>query len=74
MAPDDKPLVWLSDVVKSPPFSKDARLEAGFFLRKLQKGQKLEMPHSRPMPADRRAMPRVEGGRYQRDMTRYLSD
>jgi phage-related protein len=51
MAPDDKPLVWLSDVVKSPPFSKDARLEAGFLLRKLQKGQKLEMPHSRPMPA-----------------------
>ena len=51
MAPDDKPLVWLSDVVKSPPFSKDARLEAGFFLRKLQKGKKLEMPHSRPMPA-----------------------
>ena len=51
MAPDDKPLVWLIDVVKSPPFSKDARLEAGFFLRKLQKDQKLEMPHSRPMPA-----------------------
>ena len=51
MAPDDKPLVWLSDVVKSPPFSKDARLEAGFLLRKLQKGQKLEMPHSRPIPS-----------------------
>ena len=51
MAPDDRPLVWLSDVVKSPPFSKDARLEAGFLLRKLQKGLKLEMPHSRPMPA-----------------------
>jgi phage-related protein len=50
MTPDDKPLVWLSDVVKSPPFSKDARLEAGFLFRKLQKGQKLEMPHSRPMP------------------------
>ena len=51
MAPDDKPLVWLSDIVKSPPFSKDARLEAGFLLRKLQKGRQLEMPHSRPMPA-----------------------
>ncbi len=51
MASDDKPLVWLSDVVKSPPFSKDAGLEAGFLLRKLQKDQKLEMPHSRPMPA-----------------------
>jgi hypothetical protein len=37
--------------VKSPPFSKEARLEAGFLLRKLQKGQMLDMPHSRPMPA-----------------------
>ena len=50
MATNDKPLVWLSAVVKSPPFSKDARFEAGFPLRKLQKGQMLEMPHSRPMP------------------------
>ena len=46
----DKHLVWLSAVVESPPFSKDARLEAGFLLRKLQKGQMLDMPHSRPMP------------------------
>lgn len=50
MTSDDKPLVWLNSVVKSPPFSKDAGLEAGFLLRKLQKGQMLEMPHSRPMP------------------------
>ena len=50
MTSNDRPLVWLSAVVKSPPFSKDARLEAGFLLRKLQKGQMLEMPHSRPMP------------------------
>jgi phage-related protein len=50
MTSNDRPLVWLSTVVKSPPFSKDARLEAGFLLRKLQKGQMLEMPHSRPMP------------------------
>jgi phage-related protein len=50
MTSNDKPLIWLSAVVKSPPFSKDARLEAGFLLRKLQKGQMLEMPHSRPMP------------------------
>jgi phage-related protein len=49
MASNDKPLVWLRAGVKSPPFSKDARLEAGFLLRKLQKGQMLEMPHSRPM-------------------------
>ena len=50
MASKDKPLVWLSAVVKSPLFSQDARLEAGFLLRKLQNGQTLEMPHSRPMP------------------------
>ena len=31
MDPKDKPLVWLQREIKSPPFSKDARLEAGFF-------------------------------------------
>jgi hypothetical protein len=36
MSGDDKPLVWLRGEVKSPPFSKDARLEAGFLLRRLQ--------------------------------------
>lgn len=51
MASNDKPLIWLSTAIKSPPFSRDARLEAGFLLRKLQKGQRLEMPHSRPMAA-----------------------
>jgi phage-related protein len=50
MSSNDKPLVWLSAVVKSPPFSRDARLEAGFLMRMLQKGQTLEIPHSRPMP------------------------
>jgi phage-related protein len=50
VTPNDKPLVWLHGQVKSPPFSKAARLEAGFLLRKLQKGQMLEMPHSRAMP------------------------
>jgi phage-related protein len=50
VSPDDKPLVWLHGQVKTPPFSGGARLEAGFLLRKLQKGAALEMPHSRPMP------------------------
>ena len=49
MISKDKPIVWLSAAVKSPPFSKGARLEAGFLLRKLQRGQMPEMPHSRPM-------------------------
>lgn len=51
MSPSDRPLVWLYGEVKSPPFSKEARLEAGFLLRRLQKGERLEMPHSRAMPA-----------------------
>lgn len=47
----EKPLVWLHGEVKTPPFSKEARLEAGFLLRQLQQGEKLSMPHSRPMPS-----------------------
>ena len=46
----DKPLVWLHGEVKTPPFSAAARLEAGFLLRRLQRGDKLSLPHSRPMP------------------------
>jgi phage-related protein len=47
----DKPLVWLEGEVKTPPFSKAARLEAGFLLRQLQRGERFGLPHSRPMPA-----------------------
>jgi len=50
MSPHDKPLVWLAGEVKTPPFSPEARLEAGFLLRRLQQGESLSMPHSRPMP------------------------
>lgn len=45
-----KPLVWLHGEVKTPPFSRAARVEAGFLLRRLQDGEMLEMPASRPMP------------------------
>lgn len=51
MAPADKPLVWLHGEVKSPPFSSAARIEAGVLLRRLQRGENLAMPHSRPMPS-----------------------
>ena len=51
MAPKDKPLVWLHGVVRTPPFSREARVEAGYLLRRLQSGEKLAMPHSRPMPS-----------------------
>jgi len=51
VSPRDKPIVWLYGEVKTPPLSKEARLEAGFLLRQLQKGVRLVMPHSRPMPS-----------------------
>ena len=50
MSYDYKPLVWLHGEVKTPPFSKNARLEAGFLLRRLQSGEKISLPFSRPMP------------------------
>lgn len=50
MSPRDKPLVWLHGEVKSPPLSKPARVEAGYLLRRLQKGEPLSLPHSRAMP------------------------
>jgi phage-related protein len=45
-----KPLVWLHGEVKTPPFSAKARVEAGVVLRRLQDGEPLTMPDSRPMP------------------------
>ena len=50
MSPSDKPLVWLRGAVKTPPFGPLARIEAGFLLRRLQRGESLGLPHSRPMP------------------------
>lgn len=47
----NKPLVWLHGEVKTPPFTHDARVEAGLLLRKLQEGEALSLPHSRPMPS-----------------------
>lgn len=51
----DKPLVWLREEdkaeIKTPPLSARARLEAGYLLRRLQRGEILSMPESRPMPA-----------------------
>ena len=43
--------MWLHGEVKTPPFSAEARLEAGVLLRRLQKGEKIGLPHSRPMPS-----------------------
>lgn len=50
MSPNDKLLVWLHGEIKTPPLSEDARLEAGFLLRRLQRGEILSLPHVRPVP------------------------
>ena len=47
----EKPLVLLHGEMKSPPLSVSARMQAGFLLRQLQKGMRLGMPDSRPMPS-----------------------
>lgn len=44
-----KTLVILSGEIKTPPLSTEARREAGFFLRRLQQGELISPPHSRPM-------------------------
>ena len=51
MSESDKPLVWLHGEVQTPPMSSSARVETGFLLRRLQSGELLGMPHSRPMPS-----------------------
>jgi len=51
MGDDDKPLVWLAGEIKTPPFTAEARLETGYLLRRLQQGERLSMPQSRPMPS-----------------------
>ena len=50
MGRSDKPLVWLHGAVKTPPFSAKGRIEAGVLLRRLQRGESIALPHSRPMP------------------------
>lgn len=47
----DKPVKVYRCRVCTPPLSKLARLEVGLLLRRLQRGELLSLPHSRPMPA-----------------------
>lgn len=47
----DRPLVWLHGEVKTPRLSEAVRIEAGVLLRRIQRGESIGMPHSRPMPA-----------------------
>jgi len=50
MSKADKPLVWLHGEIKTPPFSAETKIEAGVLLRRLQRGESISLPHSRPMP------------------------
>jgi phage-related protein len=50
VSPSDKPLVWLHGEIKTPPFSRAARIEVGYLLRLLQQGQTVGMPRSKAMP------------------------
>jgi len=49
--PKIKPIVWLHGEIKTPPFFKAARIESGMMLWRLQCGESLSMPQSRPMPS-----------------------
>ena len=44
-------MVWLKGEIVTPPFSETGRIQAGYLLRRLQSGEMLTMPHSRPMPS-----------------------
>ena len=45
-----KSLMVLRGEIKTPPMSEAARREAGYLIRRLQQGENLDLPHSRPMP------------------------
>ena len=47
----DKGLYWFPDRIQTPPFSFEARRETGELLRRLQRGERLSLPQSRPMPS-----------------------
>lgn len=47
----EKVVIWLHGEVRTPPFSAEARREAGGLLGLLQRGQLIGMPLSRPMPS-----------------------
>jgi phage-related protein len=50
--PVERLVVFLGrEEIKTPPFSREARVEAGMLLRRLQDGEAIGMPASRPMPS-----------------------
>ena len=47
----EKAFIVLHGVIATPPMSTEARVEAGTLLRRVQSGETLSMPRSRPMPS-----------------------
>jgi phage-related protein len=45
-----RPLRWLHGEIKTPPFTAEARQEAGSLLRDLQDRQPVKYPHAEPLP------------------------
>ncbi len=45
-----KEVVWLHGEIKTPPFTKEGRHEAGVLIRSLQNGDSLVMPFAEPLP------------------------
>lgn len=50
-ATGSRDLVILHGEIQTPPLSRVARSEAGYLLRRIQQGESLGMPLSRPMPS-----------------------
>ena len=50
MSATKKELVWLHGKVKSPPFTPEGKHKVGTWLRKLQRGDRLGGPQSKPLP------------------------
>jgi phage-related protein len=48
--PEPKPVVFLHGEIKTPPFPDEARREAGYLLRLLQRGESVGMPRGEPLP------------------------
>jgi phage-related protein len=47
---EGRPLAWLHGEIKTPPFTREGRREAGYLLRLLQEGESLGMPQAEPLP------------------------
>ena len=47
----DKPLRWMLETLQTPPVGRGTRVAAGVLLRRLQRGESVGMPDSRPMPS-----------------------